>query len=183
GIELHSANGYLFTQFLSSAINDRQDDYGGSLENRALFLRQVIEAIQRRVGREFPLIIKVTGYDYHNALSLWSRQEGDDIERAIQIAQWVEAAGVHAHHVSTGNLFPHPLNPAASMAVDVARETYQSLIASGRWTFRNFLGFRYFGWFVGWLWSRTQPFWRPDGTLDRDTLEGFAAPDAQAIRA
>jgi len=51
GIELHSANGYLFTQFLSSAINDRKDDYGGSLVNRARFLFEVIEAIQKRVGK------------------------------------------------------------------------------------------------------------------------------------
>ena len=50
GIELHSANGYLFTQFLSSAINDRRDRYGGSLENRARFLMEVIEAIQKSVG-------------------------------------------------------------------------------------------------------------------------------------
>ena len=99
------------------------------------------------------------------------------------MAQWVEAAGVHAIHVSTGNMFPHPLNPAGPMAVDVGRRTYQNLIASGQWTFRNFLGFRYFGWFVRWLWSRKQPFWRADGTLDVDKLEGLAAADAKAIRA
>ena len=46
GVELHSANGYLFSQFLSSGINDRNDEYGGSLENRARFLLNVIEAIR-----------------------------------------------------------------------------------------------------------------------------------------
>ena len=50
GVELHAANGYLFTQFLSSAINDRTDDYGGPLENRARFLLDVVAAI-RRDGR------------------------------------------------------------------------------------------------------------------------------------
>src|SRR5918998_34675 len=40
GVELHSSHGYLFTQFLSSAINDRKDEYGGSLENRSRFLRE-----------------------------------------------------------------------------------------------------------------------------------------------
>jgi 2,4-dienoyl-CoA reductase (NADPH2) len=183
GIELHSANGYLFTQFLSSAINDRKDRYGGSLENRARFLMDVIEAIQKRVGRNLPLIVKVTGHDHHNAAGIWPRPDGNDIDDAIQIARWVEAAGVHAIHISTGNMFPHPLNPAGPMAVDVGRRTYQNLIASGRWTFRNFLGFRYFGWFVRWLWSRKQPFWRADGTLDPDKLEGLAAADAKAIRA
>lgn len=183
GIELHSANGYLFTQFLSSAINDRKDRYGGGLENRSRFLLEVIDAIQRRVGRDFPLLVKVTGHDYHNAAGLWPRPDGNGIEDAIKIAQWVESAGVHAIHVSTGNMFPHPMNPAGPMAVDVGKITYQNLIGSGRWTFRNFMGFRYFGWFVRWLWSRKQPFWRPDGTIDPQKLEGFAAADAKAIRA
>ena len=54
GVELHSANGYLFTQFLSSGINDRNDEYGGSLQNRARFLLEVVRAIRARVGPRFP---------------------------------------------------------------------------------------------------------------------------------
>jgi len=53
GVELHGANGYLFTQFLSSAINDRDDEYGGSLENRARFAREVVRAIRKKVGPDF----------------------------------------------------------------------------------------------------------------------------------
>ena len=62
GVELHAANGYLFTQFLSSGINDRTDDYGGSLENRARFLLEVIRAIRATVGREFHLQVKLSAY-------------------------------------------------------------------------------------------------------------------------
>src|SRR5690606_18973972 len=47
GVELHGANGYLITQFLSSGINDRKDEYGGSLENRARFVREIVAAIRR----------------------------------------------------------------------------------------------------------------------------------------
>ena len=47
GVEIHGANGYVFTQFLSSAINDRDDEYGGSLENRARFL---LDTVGRSVG-------------------------------------------------------------------------------------------------------------------------------------
>lgn len=184
GIELHSANGYLFTQFLSSAINDRRDRYGGSLENRARFLLEVIEAIQKSVGKDFPLIVKVTGHDYHNAAGLFPRPPGNGIEEAIQIARWVEQAGAHAIHVSTGNMFPHPFNPAGPMPGDVARITYQSLIASGRWTFRNFLGFRY--WLTRQLkarvWRKAQPFNGPDGQVDPAKLEGFAEADARTIK-
>src|ERR687888_1725801 len=55
GVELHAANGYLFTQFLSSGINDRTDEYGGPLQNRARFLLEVIRAIPDRVGPHFHL--------------------------------------------------------------------------------------------------------------------------------
>ena len=184
GIELHSANGYLFTQFLSSAINDRSDRYGGPLENRARFLMEVIEAIQKSVGKDFPLIVKVTGHDYHNAAGVWPRPPGNDLEDAIKVARWVEQAGVHAIHVSTGNMFPHPLNPAGPMPVDVARVTYQSLIASGRWTFRNFLAFRYrlTRPLIAWVWRKAQPFNRPDGQVNPATLEGFAEADAREIK-
>ena len=185
GIELHSANGYLFTQFLSNAINDRTDRYGGSLENRARFLMEVIEEVQKTVGKDFPLIVKVTGHDYHGAASILPREPGNGIEEAVQIAKWVEAAGVHAIHVSTGNMFPHPLNPAGPMPTTIAKRTYQSLISSGRRTFVNFLVFRYTLTrpLVAWLWRKTQPFYRPDGTIDPDKLEGFAASDAKTIKA
>src|SRR5258708_33707180 len=63
GVELHAANGYLFTQFLSSGINDRTDEYGGPLQNRARFLLEVIRAIRARVGRGFHLQVKLTAGD------------------------------------------------------------------------------------------------------------------------
>jgi 2,4-dienoyl-CoA reductase (NADPH2) len=185
GIELHSANGYLFTQFLSKAINDRTDAYGGKkIEDRARFLMEVIEEIQSRktVGRDFPLIVKVTGRDRYNDAGLWPRSDGNDIQDAITVARMVQDAGVHAVHVSTGSMFPHPLNPAGPLPVRVGRTTYESLLGTGEWTFRNYLGFRFVGWFVRWLWSHKQPFWT-GGKLDAEKLEGFAAEDARAIKA
>jgi 2,4-dienoyl-CoA reductase (NADPH2) len=184
GIELHSANGYLFTQFLSKAINDRHDRYGGSLENRTRFLLGVIEAIQKSVGKDFPLIVKVTGHDHNSAAGVFPRSDGNGIEDAIQVARWVEHAGVHAIHVSTGNMFPHPLNPAGPLPVDVARITYQSMIASGRWTFRNFLLFRYMltQKIMAWVWRKSQPFNGRHGQIIPDKLEGFAEADARAIK-
>ena len=53
GVELHGANGYLITQFLSSAINDRDDEYGGPLENRARFLLDIIRAVRKKVGDDY----------------------------------------------------------------------------------------------------------------------------------
>ena len=54
GVELHGANGSLITQFLSSASNDRKDDYGGPLENRPRFVRAVVAAILGEVATSFP---------------------------------------------------------------------------------------------------------------------------------
>ena len=83
GVELHSANGYLFSQFMSSGINDRTDEYGGSLENRARFLLNVIEAIRGAVGRDFHLQVKLSAVDHNNVIP-WEkpgntlRRDGDD---------------------------------------------------------------------------------------------------------
>src|SRR3954466_5466616 len=109
GVELHAANGYLFTQFLSSGINDRTDDYGGSLENRARFLLDVIRAIRRKVGREFHLQVKLSAIDRNNVIP-WEGK-GNVVADTVRVAQWCEAEGVDAIHVSSGSLFPHPLNP------------------------------------------------------------------------
>src|SRR4051794_1434511 len=65
GVELHGANGYLITQFLSSAINDRQDGYGGELKNRARFVLEIARAIRAEVGREFHLQMKISGIEYN----------------------------------------------------------------------------------------------------------------------
>ena len=59
GVELHGSSGYLITSFLSSAINDRHDEYGGSLENRARFLIELIEAIRKEVGPDYHLQVKL----------------------------------------------------------------------------------------------------------------------------
>lgn len=52
GIEVHGANGYLPDQFLQDVINDRTDEYGGSIENRARFTLEVIDAIAQKIGPE-----------------------------------------------------------------------------------------------------------------------------------
>src|SRR3954451_13591375 len=68
GVELHGANGYLITQFLSSAINDRKDEYGGSLENRPRFVLDIVHAIRARVGRDFHLQMKISAIDFKDAV-------------------------------------------------------------------------------------------------------------------
>jgi 2,4-dienoyl-CoA reductase-like NADH-dependent reductase (Old Yellow Enzyme family) len=168
GIELHSGNGYLFTQFLSDAINDRNDAYGGTLEKRCLFLRKVIEGIRADAAlADMPLIVKLSGIDRHNALYPWKRR-GTQLEDSVKVAKWCEDAGADAIHVSTGSMFPHPWNPAGYLPVDILPRLYKSMIGSGRYTFPLYLAFRY-------RWSRSiaRMFW--ERTLRTRLYRNFGA--------
>jgi 2,4-dienoyl-CoA reductase (NADPH2) len=144
GVELHGANGYLITQFLSSAINDRTDDYGGSLENRARFVREIVRAIRAKVGSDFHLQMKISATDYNNALfALKKEAAGNTVADSIKVCQWLVQDGVDSIHVSTGSSFPHPKNPAGTdLPLEILAQTYEQLASSGDNTFRNLLLFR-----------------------------------------
>jgi 2,4-dienoyl-CoA reductase (NADPH2) len=176
GVELHSANGYLFTQFLSPAINDRTDDYGGSLENRARFLLDVVKAIRKKVGRDFHLQAKISATDYANALDN-KEPVGTVIADSVQVCKWLEAEGVDAIHVSCGNAFPHPKNPAGELPIDELVKTYDTLISSGKLTLRNYLIFRTE--LTAELFKRR---W-DKARGDINAVEGANLPDARAIKA
>ncbi len=155
GVELAGANGMIFTQFLSSAINDRNDEYGGSLENRARFTLDVVRAIREEVGRDYCLGFKISIEERLDELLPWLKK-GNTVEESLKVCKWLEDAGVDYLHVSSGGGFPHPRNPAGRFpAADVVM-TYDSLLSSGRTTFRNYLVFR--TWplsrFFEWWWER-----------------------------
>lgn len=173
GVELHSANGYLFSQFLSSGINDRTDGYGGSLQNRARFLLEVIAAIRDRVGSKFHLQVKLGGVDHNNVMP-WEKK-GNVLSDAVQIAQWSEAAGADAIHVSSGSSFPHPLNPPGDFPLDVLATTYDTMISSSGAGMRNFLLFRYplLRPIFHWLWFRLKK---------GHPIEGISLEEARAIK-
>jgi 2,4-dienoyl-CoA reductase-like NADH-dependent reductase (Old Yellow Enzyme family) len=184
GLELHSSNGYLFSQFLSSAINDRTDEYGGPLENRARFLLDVIRGIRERVGHDVFLGVKLSSRDLHNAATYPVEHEtGNTLDETVQVAKWVEEAGADAIHVSVGSSFPHPYNPAGPIDWSGAARTYQSMIASGTHTFRNFILFRFpwLRWIPAAMWKRTQHF-VADGRAIQDRVEGLLAQDAHVIK-
>jgi len=173
GIELHACNGYLFTQFLSSGINDREDEYGGSLENRARFLLDVVRAVRAEVGDDFHFQVKTNGVDYNNALEPW-QPAGNTIEESIQVAKWLEAAEVDALHVSTGSYFPHPRNPAGAFPATMAAENYDTMLSSGSLTLRNYLAFRFLPEASSSVWLRTVTDVMP---------EGVSLEEARAIKA
>src|SRR5215211_126004 len=93
GVELAGANGVLFTQFLSSAINDREDEYGGSLENRARFALEVVRAVRAEVGADYFLGFKLSVHERMNELLPWL-ESGNSLEESLQVCRWLEEAGV-----------------------------------------------------------------------------------------
>ncbi|MEQ1909753.1 MAG: NADH:flavin oxidoreductase [Vicinamibacterales bacterium] len=179
GVELHGANGYLITQFLSSAINDRKDEYGGPLENRARFVLEIVRAIRSRVGRDFHLQMKISATEHNNALFLLRHEgAGNTVEESAQVCKWLVEAGVDAIHVSTGSSFPHPRNPAGSdLDVDLLSHTYEQLASSGTNTFRNLLLFH--NKLTGELFRKQ---WL-DAGVPADQIEGLSLPDAHVIKA
>ncbi len=93
-VELHGGMGYLINQFLSKATNKRDDEYGGSLENRTRFARELVVAVKETVGKDYPIIFRLSGDDFV--------EEGLKIGESIEIAKILEQAGVDAFNVSPG---------------------------------------------------------------------------------
>lgn len=173
GIELHACNGYLITQFLSSGINDRKDAYGGTLENRARLLLDIIAAIRKEVGHDFHLQVKISAVDHNNAIIFWDRK-GNTLPESVRVCRWVEEAGADALHVSTGSLFPHPLNPPGDFPIADVVRNYDTMLSSGVYTFRNYLLFRFplTTPLMRLLWNRTKG----------DVVEGVSLSDAAEIK-
>ena len=94
GIELHSAHGYLLNQFYSPLTNQRTDEYGGDLTNRLRIHVEMIRAVRKAVGEDYPLMVRLGGCDY--------TEGGSTIEDAVKAAQILEQEGVHAIDLSGG---------------------------------------------------------------------------------
>jgi 2,4-dienoyl-CoA reductase-like NADH-dependent reductase (Old Yellow Enzyme family) len=155
GVELAGANGMLFTQFLSRAINNREDEYGGSLVNRARFALEVVRAVRAEVGGDFCLGFKISVDEAPRELLPWMRK-GNSVEDVVEVCRMLEQAGVDYLHVSAGTGFPHPRNPAGRFPAKDVVKTYDVLLSSGRHAFRNFLVFRTWPMSAGfrWWWER-----------------------------
>jgi 2,4-dienoyl-CoA reductase-like NADH-dependent reductase (Old Yellow Enzyme family) len=104
GVQIHAAHGYLLSQFLSPAINQRTDEYGGSVENRVRIILEVLQSIRRVVGRNYPILIKINSEDFlENGLSFT-----DFLQGAVLLVE----AGVDAIEVSGGTFFSGHLIPS-----------------------------------------------------------------------
>ena len=94
GVQVHSAHGYLLSQFLSPRTNRRTDGWGGSLENRARLLLESVRAVRAAVGPGFPVSVKLNSSDFVKG--------GFGPEECVQVVRWLSAAGIDLLEVSGG---------------------------------------------------------------------------------
>jgi 2,4-dienoyl-CoA reductase-like NADH-dependent reductase (Old Yellow Enzyme family) len=118
-VQIHAAHGYLLHQFLSPLSNQRDDEYGGSLDNRLRFPLQVFDEVRRAFPADRPVTVRVSGSDWIPG--------GWDIEQTIAFARALQARGCAAVHVSSGGLDPRQSIPVApGYQVPLARAVKQA---------------------------------------------------------
>jgi 2,4-dienoyl-CoA reductase-like NADH-dependent reductase (Old Yellow Enzyme family) len=103
-IQIHSAHGYLLSQFLSPHYNKRRDSYGGSLSNRSRLLLEVYKEIRQRVGQSFPVMVKINSEDFLTS--------GFTVEEMIEVAHMLEKHGMDAIEMSGGTFESGKLIPS-----------------------------------------------------------------------
>lgn len=133
GVQIHAANGYLMSQFLTPYTNRRSDAYGGSVENRTRLLREIIQAIRARLGRDFPLIVKMNGSD---DLPL---RPGLHTPELVEIATLLEREGVDAVEITVGHYesgFPMVHGSFGRCLRNMVQGSMRHLPFVRRWGFR-----------------------------------------------
>jgi 2,4-dienoyl-CoA reductase-like NADH-dependent reductase (Old Yellow Enzyme family) len=125
GVQFHAAHGYLLSQFLSPLTNQREDEWGGSLENRSRALIRIVKETRERVGAEFPISVKLNSADFQKG--------GFEFNDSLRVAQWLAESGIDLIEIS-GGTYEQPrlldlegIEPIEEQAIarsTMAREAY-----------------------------------------------------------
>lgn len=116
GVQIHGAHGYLVSQFLSSRHNQRNDQWGGNLENRMRFVEEVYKEMRRQVGPQFPIGIKLNSADFGKG--------GFTHEEAIQVAKSLSGLGIDLIEISGGSYEAPVMTGAKIKESTQKREAY-----------------------------------------------------------
>ncbi|MCG7205379.1 NADH:flavin oxidoreductase/NADH oxidase family protein [Streptomyces arenae] len=116
GVEVHAAHGYLLSQFLSPLVNKRTDQWGGSLENRARMLLDVVRAVRAAVSPSFAVAVKLNSADFQRG--------GFDADDARQVIEMLAPLGVDLVELSGGSYESPAMSGRAADARTQAREAY-----------------------------------------------------------
>jgi 2,4-dienoyl-CoA reductase-like NADH-dependent reductase (Old Yellow Enzyme family) len=94
GVQIHSAHGYLISQFLSPVVNKRTDKWGGDIKGRTIFLKEVYKTVREQVGEEYPVLIKLGMKDGVDG--------GIDLDDSLQVVKLCEEMGIDGIEISSG---------------------------------------------------------------------------------
>lgn len=94
GVQIHGAHGYFISQFLSPITNHRKDQYGGSLENRARLLLEIVQAVREAVGPSFPVALKLNSSDFQKG--------GFTLNECVQVVSWLNETSLDLLEISGG---------------------------------------------------------------------------------
>ncbi|MFB7336055.1 NADH:flavin oxidoreductase/NADH oxidase family protein [Streptomyces adustus] len=116
GVEIHAAHGYLLSQFLSPLVNKRTDAWGGSLENRARMLLDIVRAVRATVSPSFAVAVKLNSADFQRG--------GFDADDARQVIQMLAPLGVDLVELSGGSYESPAMSGRPADSRTQAREAY-----------------------------------------------------------
>jgi len=133
GVEVHGAHQYLVASFLSSSTNQRTDEYGGTVENRARFMVEIIRATREVVGSDYPVWPRLNGQEF-------GFEGGVTIEETKQMVPMFEEAGADAIHVSAYGAYSYAIRAPICdipgylipLAAEVKKVSRVPVIAVGR---------------------------------------------------
>ena len=131
-----------------------------------------MRAIRAEVGDDFHLQVKISATEHGDAMFPWAGK-GNTIEDSVRVCKWIEEAGADAIHVSTGNTFPHPDNPAGAFDAKQVVNTYDVMLSSGIHTLRNYLAFRT---------PVLNRLFEKRASRAAEQIEGKVLPDSRAIK-
>jgi 2,4-dienoyl-CoA reductase-like NADH-dependent reductase (Old Yellow Enzyme family) len=116
GVQIHSAHGYLLSQFLSPAFNQRKDEYGGNIQNRAKALIEVLREVRQAVGKDYPVLVKMNCQDFI--------ENGLQPEDSLQAGKMLVENGIDAIELSGGVLISPKLSPSRMGIKSEEKEAY-----------------------------------------------------------
>ncbi|WP_217473928.1 NADH:flavin oxidoreductase/NADH oxidase family protein [Stutzerimonas stutzeri] len=116
GVQVHAAHGYLLSQFLSPITNKRQDQWGGSVENRARLLVEIVKGVRASVGKQFAVAVKINSADFQRG-----GFSSDDAKRVVEM---LDPLGVDLIELSGGSYEAPAMHGQARDGQTLAREAY-----------------------------------------------------------
>lgn len=116
GVQVHAAHGYLLSQLLSPLVNKREDEWGGSLENRARLLLDIVKSIRAAVSPDFAVAVKINSADFQRG--------GFSEDDARQVVEWLNPLGIDLIELSGGSYEAPAMMGTARDERTLAREAY-----------------------------------------------------------